>query len=150
VQSNFVRIDYSHNLAHFISVILRGDPMSSVIFLIAYIGFLAAACAFLFARKEAITVLHVAGLIAALPTFCWFWQDYYNIVMVLPALIAVSVVWRMQASLRQKIVQTCILVTLLATTQVISGTGKLHGFLQIPLPSLLVNPVHEMQMEYWP
>ena len=150
IQGNFVQVAYSHNLAHFISVILRDSPMAEIIFPAAYLVFLGIAWMFLFRRREPVNVLHISGIIAAFPTWCWFWQDYYYVVLVLPAVIAVSVVWESNGAMRQKIIRTLILIAVLTATQVISGSGQVYAALRLRLPATLANPLPGMQMEYWP
>jgi hypothetical protein len=150
VWSHFVNVEYSHNLAHFVSLTLRGGPVSDAVLVIVYVGFLGATWWFLFGRGEHISVLHVSGMIAALPTFCWFWQDYYYVVLLLPAVVALTTVAKMACSRGQKVLAVGIVMLLFAATQVISGTGQLQAFLRVPLPSFLAHPLPEMQMEYWP
>jgi hypothetical protein len=89
--------------------------------------------------------LHLAGLVALLPTLMPFWQNYYYTVMVVPFLVALQQITRTRVSTAGRAALYMSLVMIFLLTQSATGSG-VFGVIDVKLPDFLYDPNPFSQM----
>ncbi len=132
-------------LRNFISVLMRESPASGYVYGLVYAVAVGAVWKFLFGRKEDLNELHLAGLVALVPTFMPFLEHYYYTVMVVPFFVALQQIGRTRATRRQQAALYIALGVIFLLTQASSGSGVL-GYFDVRLPDFLYDPNPFSQM----
>jgi len=136
VWTNFPSVYGAAYLHNFVDVLLNYVPSSAYVFYLAYAIMVCLAWRFLFGKPGHFNDLDMAGMMALLPTFMPAWQSYYDTVLLVPFLIALTHLYKRPLNRVVKLAAAGGLSMIFLLTQMTYGMIPFK-FLDTPLPNFL-------------